>query len=332
MNLCLHVISKKQKTHPNKSKRSRVLILYFWYFLVFLMESPQESEKLSPQECEQLSPQESEKLSPQESEKLSPHADPPSFFLVPVTSTSSPISRQFPAHLFISLQFLFVSHNFFLFPSSGSLRVLHAPAVSILVSLQRRLHFLAIPFTSIKFTLIHSRFSAFPLRFLQFSECCFIPLLRIASIHSIICVIRDDAGNAWGVVQLISLHLLSFPLLFIPTPFRCIFHAFKRTFPFVFQVQFNFVSLSFPLMSCHSRFLSSAGFPALPLHFPFFPRFFHAFPSKLSRHNVLFSRFRKSAATKHRVFQCFAQQDAENPIRQRVGRGIRAWELPEKDV
>ena len=72
MNLCLHVISKKTKTHPNKSKRSRVLIVHFWYFLVFLVE------KLSPQESEKLSPQESEKLSPQESEKLSPHADPPS--------------------------------------------------------------------------------------------------------------------------------------------------------------------------------------------------------------------------------------------------------------
>ena len=36
----------------------------------------------------------------------------PQFLLVLVTSTSLPISRQFPAHPFISLQFLFVSFNF----------------------------------------------------------------------------------------------------------------------------------------------------------------------------------------------------------------------------
>ena len=75
-------MSSAKKKHPNKSKRSRVLILYFWNCLVLLMEklSPQESEKLSPQESEKLSPQESEMLSPQESEKLSPHADPPSIY------------------------------------------------------------------------------------------------------------------------------------------------------------------------------------------------------------------------------------------------------------
>ena len=89
-----------------------------------------------------------------------------------------PDVMQFPG---ISLHFLSLMsavslrNNFFSFPSSGSLRVLPAFS-SILFPLQCLLHAVSL---------------AFPLS----------PLFRIASMHSIIRIIRDDAGNAGGVVQ-----------------------------------------------------------------------------------------------------------------------------------
>ena len=87
-----------------------------------------------------------------------------------MTSTSPPTSRQFPAHRFISLQLLFVSQNFqhYLFVS-----VLRFPSRSAL---------------------------AFSCDLVSLSP-IFSPLVRIASMHSIIRIIWDDAGNAGGVVQ-----------------------------------------------------------------------------------------------------------------------------------
>ena len=99
----------------------------------------------------------------------------PSFFVVPVTSTSLPISRQFPAQFFISLQFLLVSNNFqqFLFvPISGSLHVLplHFPAFWFLSSaLFIFVQFLSLPFRSLPVTPVSLHF--------PFVVCNFQPLV-----------------------------------------------------------------------------------------------------------------------------------------------------------
>ena len=117
---------------------------------------------------------------------LTRHSRPPG--TPPVLSSPFPLS--FLACPFTSFHFTAASAPFISLktPSFAFLSLFDLSFSCSLVSLQRPLHFRAMPLTCISFTF---QSLLFP----------FSPLFRIASMHSIIRIIRDDAGNAGGVVQ-----------------------------------------------------------------------------------------------------------------------------------
>ena len=117
---------------------------------------------------------------------LTRHSRPPG--TLPVLSSPFPLS--FLACPFTSFHFTAASAPFISLktPSFAFLSLFDLSFSCSLVSLQRPLHFRAMPLTCISFTF---QSLLFP----------FSPLVRIASMHSIIRIIRDDAGNAGGVVQ-----------------------------------------------------------------------------------------------------------------------------------
>ena len=117
---------------------------------------------------------------------LTRHSRPPG--TPPVLSSPFPLS--FLACPFTSFHFTATSAPFISLktPSFAFLSLFDLSFSCSLVSLQRPLHFRAMPLTCISFTF---QSLLFP----------FSPLVRIASMHSIIRIIRDDAGSAGGVVQ-----------------------------------------------------------------------------------------------------------------------------------
>ena len=117
---------------------------------------------------------------------LTRHSRPPG--TPPVLSSPFPLS--FLACPFTSFHFTAASAPFISLktPSFAFLSLFDLSFSCSLVSPQRPLHSRAMPLTCISFTF---QSLLFP----------FSPLFRIASMHSIISIIRDDAGNAGGVVQ-----------------------------------------------------------------------------------------------------------------------------------
>ena len=117
---------------------------------------------------------------------LTRHSRPPG--TPPVLSSPFPLS--FLACPFTSFHFTAASAPFISLktPSFAFLSLFDLSFSCSLVSLQRPLHSRAMSLTCISFTFQSLLFH-------------FSPLFRIASMHSIIRISRDDAGNAGGVVQ-----------------------------------------------------------------------------------------------------------------------------------